>query len=119
MKIVYLELLGLNLEAVKKHEIVSESVIETFLDMQNESEAESLRQQDMEICYIKATRGDKGYNRNLSGSLCRGEFMEFLLRLANFHHGEGGALETLPVIFKNYLEPLYQKSTIKSLRKTI
>ena len=73
----------------------------------------------MEICYIKATRGDKGYNRNLSGSLCRGEFMEFLLRLAKMHHGEQNVIDSLPGIFKIYLEPLYNQSTIKPLRQII
>lgn len=43
IKIAYLELLGRNLDEVEKHEIVSESVLETFAALQDEEEAEVLR----------------------------------------------------------------------------
>ena len=116
VKIVYLELLSLNNEKIEKAEIVSESMETAFMPLQDEIESELLRKQDLELCFIKATRGDKGYNRNLAGSLCRGEFMEFLLRMSRMHHGESNLIETLPIIFKTYLEPIYIRSTIKPLR---
>jgi hypothetical protein len=35
----------------------------------------------IENCFIRATRGDTG-----AGTLCRGEYMELLLRLCNSAH---------------------------------
>ena len=71
----------------------------------------------IENCFIRATRGDDG-----QGTLCRGEFMEVLLRLcASMNPKLDIALNSshLTDFIKEYIEPIYKSSKIVSDRKEI
>lgn len=78
----------------------------------------ALPRAQIELCYQKATRGDDG--NALKGELCRGEFLEILLRFVKqLHQSDKKISIFIKEFLTNYIEPLYKQSKIISTRKLI
>jgi hypothetical protein len=90
-----------------------------MLDQQTtEAQQKRLPRSVLELCYQRATRGDQG--TTLQGTLCRGEFLETILRIVKSPHQEKRqtAMYVQPFI-DEYLLPQLHRSLIPKHRKLI
>lgn len=71
----------------------------------------------IELCFIRATRGDDAHG--VGGTLCRGEFMEVLLRCCQSSNPRQLVSDNLDEFLFIYLKPQYDMSEIYPVRKEI
>ena len=116
LRIAYLE--GQAISSQSFPEISMEKFIQSIIQQQvSEEMTKRLPRAHIENCFIRATRGDDG-----QGTLCRGEYMEVLLRLcASMNPKQDIALNSphLSQFMKEYIEPVSKSSNILSDRKEI
>lgn len=88
-----------------------------ILENQPEEEVELLPRPAIELAFIRATRGDDGFG--LAGTLCRGEFMETLLRAlrARYKGMDATVSQDLPQFLEAYIYPVYRESTLTKERQ--
>lgn len=83
IQIAYIE--GLAKSPNTYPEISFECFITTMLEQQKtEQEKKRVTRALMELAFIRATRGDDAVG--IQGTLCRGEFLEILLRICLIRH---------------------------------
>ena len=83
IQIAYLEALAISPTTFP--EINWEAFITKMLgEQKNEKEKKTLTRAHMELAFIRATRGDDAVG--IKGTLCRGEFLEVLLRICNIRY---------------------------------
>ena len=83
VQICYVHGLAISPHSLKIAEVESHCFLQSIYAYQDQKEMERLPRARVELAFMKATRGDAGAGRQLSGTLCRGEFFECLLRLAS------------------------------------
>lgn len=71
----------------------------------------------MELAFIRATRGDDAVG--IQGTLCRGEFLETLLRVCLVRHPRCMLADYLEDFLFIYIRGQYQRSQILPIRKEI
>ena len=83
-----------------------------------EKQKKNLSRANIELCYQRATRGDEG--STLQGTLCRGEFIETMLRIVkHFHMSDKKISSFIKDVITEYIEPFYKESKIPETRKLI
>ena len=71
----------------------------------------------MELAFIRATRGDDACG--VQGTLCRGEFLEILLRMCFIRHPKCMVSDYLEDFLDIYVKQQYDSSPILPIRKEI
>jgi len=82
-----------------------------------EKEKKRLKKAQIELCFISATRGDNA--KGLGGTLCRGEFLELLLRLCAQVYPRQALAPHLPGFIQTYFKQTSLNSKITVDRATI
>lgn len=116
LKIVYIE--GLIASTATFPEISSDAFRNLVLseDLSNEAK-KMLPRAIVDNAFIRATRDDEGFG--LAGTLCRGEFLETILRVAHAMKPKKHVSDHLEGFLKTYLEPTLEESDILPQRKII
>lgn len=99
-------------------EVSYDCFLSKMLEQQKtDQEKKKITRAHMELAFIRATRGDDAYG--IQGTLCRGEFLETLLRLCQIRHQRCRLSDHLEDFLFIYIQGQYERSQILPIRKEI